>query len=244
MRNLKLTVEYDGTNYCGWQKQKNSISIQQLIEDKLSKILNHKVKLKATGRTDAGVHAKQQIVNLFTSSKIPLKNLKKAINSVLPDDIAVKKIMHVSNDFDAQYSPKTKIYRYSIYIGKNKMVFDRKYVAHYPISLDVNAIRQGAMHMIGKHDFSCFRSSNSSTKTSVRTVKKIDVKVKGDYIIIDIEADGFLYNMVRIIVGTLLEVGIGKRKPSSIKELIESKKRTLAGLTAKAHGLCLLKVKY
>ncbi|MDD4202263.1 MAG: tRNA pseudouridine(38-40) synthase TruA [Candidatus Omnitrophica bacterium] len=244
MRNLKLTVEYDGTNYCGWQKQKNSLSIQQLIEDNLSKILDHKVNLKATGRTDAGVHAKQQIVNLFTSSNIPLRNLKKAINSVLPDDIAVKNIKQVSNDFDAQYSPKTKIYRYSIYTGKNKMVFDRKYVAHYPVSLDINAIRHGAKYIIGKHDFSCFRSSNSPTKTSVRTVKKIDIKVKGDYLFIDIEADGFLYNMVRIIVGTLLEVGRGKRNPSSMKELIESKKRTLAGQTAKAHGLCLLRVKY
>ena len=244
MRNIKFTIAYDGTNYFGWQRQKNHVSIQQIIEETLCGIINEQVKVIGMGRTDTGVHAKSQIANVKILAKIGLKNLHAALNSKLPRDIVVLKVQEVSSDFHAIRSPKTKTYRYTIYNGNIRSVFDGKHVLFYPFKIDFDLMKKAVSYLKGTHDFSCFRSSNSTSKTSVRTVYDVSLNKRGNYLYFDIEANGFLYNMVRIIVGTLLEIGRGKRKPSDIKELIKSRKRTLAGQTAKACGLCLLKVKF
>jgi len=244
MRNIKLTIAYDGTDYFGWQRQSKHITIQQVFEEVLSETFSEKVKVIGMGRTDTGVHAKAQIANFQTSSDIALNSLHAALNAKLPRDISVIKVEEVSLEFHAIRAPKTKTYRYTIYTGKLRPVFDRKYVLFYPFKINFQSMKKAISSLKGTHDFSCFRSSNSSAKTSVRTVKKVTLKKKGSYIYFDIEADGFLYNMVRIIVGTLLEIGRGKRKPSNIKELLKSKKRPLAGQTAKACGLCLFKVTF
>lgn len=242
--NVKIEIEYDGTNYHGWQKQKNSISIQEIMENAIKKVLNEEVKLIGAGRTDAGVHAKGQVANFHTNTKIPMEKLPYAINSQLPPDIVVKSATIVPEDFHARYSAKAKVYTYTIYNSKFPSPFYRYYSYFYPFQLDLKSMREAASYIVGEHDFAAFKASNSSVKNTVRTVNSLEVIKLGDIIKIEVEANGFLYNMVRIIAGTLLNVGIRKIKPEEIIEIIESKDRSRAGPTLPASGLCLEKVIY
>jgi tRNA pseudouridine38-40 synthase len=247
MRNLKLLIEYDGTPYCGWQTQtRNKLkdSIQEILEGTLRKILQEKVKLTGSGRTDAGVHAAGQVANFKTASDIPPRKLQRALNSLLPDDIVIKGVKEVSLSFHSRYSAKSKRYRYTILNRPFSNAFSRNVVLFYPYPLDVRLMRKAAGSFVGKHDFSAFRNADKKEASSVRRVKKLTLKKEGDYVHIDIEADGFLYNMVRSIAGTLLEVGRGKIKPCDVRKILRGRRRDLAGPTAPAKGLCLMAVRY
>jgi tRNA pseudouridine38-40 synthase len=242
--NVKILLEYDGTNYHGWQRQKNALTIQEVVEKAIFKITGEKVKVIGAGRTDAGVHARGQVANFHTNCRIPVERLPYAINSHLPEDIAVKGAQVVSDDFHARYSAKSKVYSYTIYNAPFPSPLMRRYSYFYPHIIDVEAMREAAKAFVGVHDFAAFRASGYSVKSSVRNIMRLEVRKASNAITIEIEADGFLYNMVRIIAGTLLEVGSGKRAPEEIPLVISSRKRERAGITLPAHGLCLEKVVY
>jgi tRNA pseudouridine38-40 synthase len=258
MRNLKLTLEYAGTNYSGWQVQSISPNtIQQILEKSLYKILGEKVKVIGSGRTDAGVHAIGQVANFHTHSRIPVQNLQAALNAHLPADIVITRVEEVDPEFHAIADVKTKVYRYIILNRpyRSGLLKDRAYFFRFP--LDLNLMRKESRCLIGKHDFKAFCASHSSVKSTVRSIKKINLKKipahvfwgssgTGDdsVIIIDIEADGFLYNMVRGIVGTLIEIGRGRFPEGSLRKILESCNRKLAGPTVPARGLSLIKVNY
>ena len=244
MRNIKITIRYDGTNYSGWQFQKNGVSIQETIQKALKKITGRKTNVIASGRTDAGVHAAAQIANFKTLSKIPLEKFRMALNGVLPEDIGITNVEEVSLKFNAQKSAKSKLYRYTIY---NKDFMDpliRFFASKCYFKLDAARMKRGAKYLVGRHDFTSFQTMDSPRKSAVRTIKDIRVKRVGDIIYIDIEADGFLYNMVRNIVGTLIEVGRGKFAADRVKEILAKKDKRSCGPTAPARGLCLIKVRY
>ena len=244
MRNIKLTIEYEGTNYSGWQSQRNhrESTIEKTIEKVLRKVLQEKVKLIGSGRTDAGVHAKAQVANFKTRSRIELTKLRNALNGITPRDIVVTKIQEVSSGFHARYSAKSKLYRYTILNRKYPNAHLRNFVYFYSSPLDVNLMRSKSKILLGKNDFKSFQASGKKIKDSHRTIKRIEVKKRGDFIYIDIEADGFLYKMVRNIVGTLIEIGRGRQ--IDLKNILHLRKRELAGPTAPAWGLCLIKVRY
>jgi len=244
MRNIKLTIAYDGTNYCGWQRQKNGLSVQELLERALRKILREKITVIGSGRTDAGVHSRGQTLNFRTRSSMGLESIKKALNANLPEDISVTGIRTVGMDFNARFNAKSKVYRYLIYTSETRSPFDRRYSLYVPYGLNISAMGEAANYLLGKHDFSSFKAAHGSAKTSIRTIKHISVRKKGKMVIIDIEADGFLYNMVRAIVGTLVEIGRGRWKPAKMKKIVASKNRFLAGPTVSAKGLTLVRVRY
>jgi tRNA pseudouridine38-40 synthase len=244
MRNLKLTICYDGTRYCGWQSQTNGLAIQDVIQDAIKKITRQRVNVVGSGRTDAGVHAQAQVANFKTKSKIPHKKLQMALNSMLPKDIAITYIEEASPKFNAQKSAKSKLYRYTI---MNNFYMDplvRHFAAKCFYSLDINLMRKAAKQIIGRHDFKAFQAAGSDEKNTVRTVKNISINKNGDLIYIDVEANGFLYNMVRNIIGTLVEVGRGKFEVSRVKEILAKRDRRFCGPTMPAKGLCMIKVRY
>lgn len=244
MRNIKLTIEYDGTNYCGWQSQINGPSVQDFVEKALKRFLHERVKVIGAARTDSGVHAKGQVANFKTTSKLPLRKIKKALNGNLPKDISITGIRRAAEDFNAQFSAKRKLYRYTICNREERNPFLDRFSVHIPRRLDINAMKKGARLLLGRHDFSSFKGSKGATMTQVRTIKKISIKRRGNFIIIDIEADGFLYNMARNIAGTLIEIGRGKIKPAGMKKILSARDRSKAGPTAPAKGLTLIRVKY
>lgn len=244
MRNIKLTIEYDGTGYHGWQRQPRSATVQETIEKALAKVLQEKVKLIGASRTDAGVHARGQTANFKTKSEIPLRNLRAALNSLLLDDIVIKSCLRTRDRFHARYSAKSKLYRYAILNRALSSPFLRKYAYFFPHPLDVQAMKKAAKHLIGRHDFSSFRGTATGRDSCTRTVKKLTVTSRNNFIHIDMEADGFLYNMARTVAGTLLEVGRGKIIPQDIKKILKARDRRQAGPTLPPHGLCLVKVKY
>jgi tRNA pseudouridine38-40 synthase len=246
MRNLRLEIEYDGSNYAGWQIQTKSRTrtIQQVVEETLRGILQEKIKLIVSGRTDAGVHARAQVVNFFTRSSISLVKLKFALNGVLPADIKVIRIKNEGLDFHSRFSAKSKLYRYTILNRSYSSPLLRNTVYFYPHPLDIKLMRKESGVLIGRHAFRAFQASQGKEKNPVKTIKRITISKNKDLICIDIEADGFLYNMVRNIVGTLIEVGRGKLAQGSLKKILKLKDRRLAGQTVPASGLCLLKVRY
>lgn len=247
MRNLKLKIEYDGSNYCGWQVQSrrnNKKSIQETLEKKLCKILQEKIRLVVSGRTDAGVHAKAQVANFNTNSKISLDKLQRALNGLLPQDIAITGVEEVSSDFHSRFSAKSKIYRYVIVNRNYPSVFIREQAYFYSYPLNISRMKAEAGILLGKHDFKCFQAADKKDRSSLRTIKKLKITKANDLIHIDIEADGFLYNMVRNIAGTLIEIGRGRFPKGYMKKLLVSRNRKLAGPTVPACGLCLLKVRY
>lgn len=259
MRNIKLQIEYDGANYCGWQIQgrrtsgvarRTSKSIQETIEEALQKILQEKIRLIASGRTDAGVHAFAQVANFHTDSNIALGKMQSSLNGLLPDDIKINRIEEESLGFHSRFCAKSKVYRYNILNSKYPSALLRNRVYFYPYSLNIKLMQQEARCLLGRRDFKAFCASGSGIKDTTRTIKRITVKKAfyeqkdGNLIIIDIEADGFLYNMVRNIVGTLIEIGRGKFPKGSLKKILLSKNRKSAGPTVPARGLSLVKVKY
>lgn len=244
MRNIKLIMEYDGTSYAGWQRQKNSISIQNVIEETLEKIIGAYTETFGSSRTDAGVHAKGFVCNFFTESKIPADRFSQVLNSRLPKDIIILSSQEVEENFHARYSSIGKRYTYTVLNRELPSAIYRNYVYHFKYKLDIEKMIEASKYFIGTHDFSAFKSNGSSVKTSVRTITQLDIKNSEDIIQFIISGDGFLYNMVRIIVGTLLKVGIGKIKASDIQEIILSKSRHRASNCVPASGLCLDEVFY
>ena len=244
MRNIKLTIEYDGKDFNGWQKQPNKLNIQGEIERAIYNITKEEVDLIASGRTDAGVHAFGQIANFKTNSNISIEKMAIAINSQLKNSIVVKKAEEVDERFHSRYNAKRKTYRYVINNTEYGSAIYRNLEYHFPIKLNVEKMQEAAKYFEGEHDFKAFKSSGTSGKNSVRTIYKAEVRTDGERILIELTGNGFLYNMVRIISGTLLDVGLGKIEPSEIEDIINSKDRNRAGKTLPAHGLYLVKVNY
>jgi len=244
LRNILLTIEYDGTGYFGWQKQPNKKTIQGTIEEAIKKLTGESVNLVGSGRTDRGVHALNQKANFKTNSRIPTEKFPLALNSVLPADISIKDAVEVSLDFSARYSAKQKTYKYLIYNKKNRPALLRNYAYYYPYQLDVDAMQRACEYFIGEYDFKSFCSADSEAKTTIRHIYNAYLTSENECIAIYITANGFLYNMARIIAGTILDVGAGKLKPMDIPLIIESKDRTRAGKTLPPWGLYLVDVVY
>lgn len=246
MRNIRIIVEYDGTNYSGWQIQQNAPSIQEEIQNSIKKLTNENINLVGAGRTDAGVHAKGQTANFYTSSSIPSEKFAWALNSVLKEDIVIKQSAEVSDKFHSRYDAKSKIYSYTIHRGVFPPAIMRYYVYHVNNGrqIDLKKMKKAAECFEGTHNFRGFMSTGSSVMDTVRTIYNIRIVEDGDYIKIFYHGNGFLYNMVRIITGTLLYASMEKIKTEYIPDIIKEGTRELAGITAPAHGLCLEKVYY
>ena len=235
---------YDGTKFHGFQRQNDVKNVQGTLENVLSKVLKSNILIKGSGRTDAGVHALGQIANFKTNSNMPIEKMAIAINSQLKNSIIIKKAEEVDERFHSRYNAKQKTYRYVINNSEYGTAIYRNLQYCFPIKLDAEKMKEAAKYFEGEHDFKAFKSSGTSGKNSVRTIYKAEVRKEGDNIIIELTGNGFLYNMVRIISGTLLDVGLGKIKPEEIPEIIESKDRQRAGRTLPAHGLYLVQVVY
>ncbi len=245
MKNIKLTIEYDGTNYLGWQKQKSSKNtIQETIEIAISKIVKKEVSITGSSRTDSGVHAKGMVANFYTDSNVPPERFREAINTKLPDDIAIIKSEEVPEEFHSRYDSKGKTYCYTLLNREEKVALYKNFSYHVRETLNIDDMKKACEYFIGKHDFKAFKTAGSSVKTSTRTVSDLHIEQEGNFIKIFITADGFLYNMVRIIVGTLIEVGLGKIKAESIENIIKEGKREEAGYCVPPNGLVLEKVYY
>jgi tRNA pseudouridine38-40 synthase len=244
MRNIKLTLEYDGTNYLGWQKQKVGITLQGTLEEAIKILTNEEVEVTGSSRTDAGVHAKGFVANFKTNSKIPSEKFREAINHKLPGDIVILKSEEVEESFHARYDSKGKTYSYSILNRDVPSAINRNYLYHVKRKLDVESMKKACQYFVGTHDFAAFKTSGSSVKTTVRTITELYIKESDNIIKIYVTGDGFLYNMVRIIVGTLIMVGSNKIEPLEIKKVIASKEREKAGICVPASGLVLERVYY
>jgi tRNA pseudouridine38-40 synthase len=245
MRNIKLLIEYDGTNYQGWQVQPKGPTIQGILEEKLGLLTGERVHLIGSGRTDSGVHALAQVANFRTQSKMDAGSIQKALNSLLPIDIMIRKVEEINEGFNSRKNSRSKVYEYRILNRELRSTFHRGYVWHIPQKLNLIEMEKATQGLIGEHDFSSFRSVGSPTRTTIRRVIRAEWK-KGsdDLILFEIEANGFLKQMVRAIVGTLVEVGKGKIDDEEFRKILESKDRKKAGPTAPAHGLFLKEVKY
>lgn len=244
MRNIKLTIEYDGTNYNGWQKQKNGVTIQEELEKAIKKITSEDVEVIGSSRTDSGVHARGMVCNFKTNSKIPSERFREAINTKLPDDIAVLLSEEVDALFHARYNSKGKRYSYTIINRLEKIAIDRNFSYHVKDELNIEKMKKTCEYFIGTHDFSAFKSSGSSVKTSIRTIYDMHIDVSGEEIKLIVYGNGFLYNMVRIIVGTLVEVGRGKISSIEVQKAIEGGDRKATGPCAPPNGLVLEEVYY
>lgn len=244
MKNIKLTIEYDGTNYSGWQIQNNAITIEQVLEDNLEEITGEKVKVIGSSRTDAGVHARGFVGNFVTESKIPSDRFRNILNGKLPEDIVILNSEEVDLSFNARFDSKGKTYSYTVLSTQQRPAIGRNYVYYLRKNVDLALMKEASIQFIGTHDFAAFKSSGGNTKTTVRTISSLDVVKQGDYITLSITGDGFLYNMVRIIAGTLMEVGLNKIEANSIKDVILSRDRRRAGPCLPPGGLCLEKVYY
>lgn len=244
MRNIKCVVAYDGTNFCGYQRQGQLRTVQAELEAAAAIILKENVKIAAAGRTDAGVHARGQVINFRTGRAIPAARIPYAFNSVLPRDIALLEAGEVPDDFHARIWAKKKTYCYRLYCSPFPSPFYRYYACHVPEIPDLKAMEAAARYLIGRHDFTSFRASGSTVKSNTRTVFAAGITVGGETVDFRITADGFLYNMVRIIVGTLLEVGRGKIGPETLASIIAAQERSAAGPTAAPRGLYLERVEY
>jgi tRNA pseudouridine38-40 synthase len=241
-QNIKIIIEYDGTNYFGWQRLSEKKNIQSTIEDALSKILREKITITGAGRTDAGVHALMQVANFKVRSNIPLKNLKTAVNSILPKDIFIKKIEKVSSKFNARYFAKLKTYRYSIYNSPEPNVFLTNYAWHWKYPIDIKKMKKGARYLKGTKDFKAFSTAEGRENT-VRTVKSIKITKKGKMIYIDFLSRSFLRKQVRMMAGFLVKVGAERLESKLAKEIL-NKKSGIKPVVAPSGGLCLLKIKY
>lgn len=245
MRNLLLTLAFDGKNYHGWQVQQNAVTVQEVFQKALQKIVGETVDIKGCSRTDSGVHANMYCVSFKTSSRVPTQKFPAALNKFLPQDIAITNCEEVPLDFHARYSCVSKEYIYKVWNTPIRNPFLNGYAFHYWYPLDVKLLNEAANEFIGTHDFSAFCTQDKREKqNTVRTVKNFEVLRREDLVIFCVEADGFLYNMVRIMVGTLLHVAMGKINKNNIKDIILSKDRKMAGPTAVPCGLYLNRVRY
>lgn len=243
-RRIKLVLHYDGTDYHGWQRQPSVPTIQETVERALEQLFGCAVSITGSSRTDAGVHALGQVAHFDIDSPVPTDNIARALNNLLPDSIAVAQAAEASSDFDAISSTKSKWYRYTINIAPVRPVHQIRYCWHRPGLLNTFAMSAAAARLVGTHDFKSFASAADTRESSVRTVLQCSVTDKMPNIFIDVAATGFLYNMVRNIVGTLVEVGRGRWDPEDIDRILVSKDRAAAGPIAPAGGLCLMEINY
>jgi len=244
IRKIKLTIQYDGSRYSGWQIQPGKRTIQGELVEALSNLVGVRTHIHGASRTDAGVSALGQVGLFEIDFPIPTENFAKAINGRLPHEIVVTSAEEVSRDFDLLGEVKSKLYRYSIYTGRYRPVLRLNQCWHIPKKLDAGAMNQAAQYLVGKKDFKSFASAADRRESSVRIIFSCDVTAEDKWIYVNVEGDGFLYNMVRNIVGTLVEIGLGRWKPEKINEILEAKDRTAAGRLAPPQGLCLIWIKY
>lgn len=241
---VKLVVAYEGTNYCGWQIQPNGITIEQVLNETLSSLLGEEITVMGASRTDAGVHSLGNVAVFETHTKMPAEKISFALNQRLPEDIVVQESCQVPEDFRPRFSKSRKTYEYRILNCRFRQPLERRtsYFYHYP--LDVRAMQKAAAYLVGEHDFTSFASVHAQTNTYVRMIYALDVVREGDMIRIRVQGNGFLYNMVRIIAGTLIQVGAGIKKPEDMESILAGKDRELAGPTAPAHGLTMIGLEY
>ncbi|MDG2013985.1 MAG: tRNA pseudouridine(38-40) synthase TruA [Pirellulaceae bacterium] len=248
MRFLRLTIAYEGTSYVGWQVQPNGVSIQLILESAWTAVTQETLRITASGRTDSGVHALQQVCSLCTHSQISASKLLQAINANLPFDIRVLSVVEAPENFHAIRDAVGKTYRYQIQTGRIQDLFQRNFRWFVPRGLDTDAMQEATRHILGKHDFSSFEAAGSAREDSIRTVRELTIKPwqteRFQFVDIEISADGFLYNMVRNIVGSLIVVGRGRQGSDWIKTVMDACDRKQAGETAPAHGLFLVHVQY
>ena len=244
LQQYKLTIAYDGTMYSGWQRQREPIlTVQGIVEKGLSEILNRNIGISGASRTDAGVHAWGQVAVFRADIQIPLDRFRMAVNSRLPHDVLIRRIEPVADHFDVT-RPRCKRYRYVIWQSKDRPLFNRQYMYHYWQDVSIEAMRAGCRYFVGRHDFAAFRGGEDERQTTVRTIFHCDIHRRGPMIIMSVEGDGFLYHMVRNMVGTLLDIGRGRMEPSQIARAIESGRRSDVGPCVPASGLCLMWVRY
>ena len=243
-RRFFLIVEYDGTSYCGWQRQQNGPSVQQELEEALLRLMGETIGVTGSSRTDAGVHAMGLCAHFDSATRIPPEKIAFALNTMLPPDIRIRESGLAREGFHARYSACGKVYRYRFFNSRHDLAIGRQYAAHVPLKLDVELMDREAQALCGTHDFEAFAASGSVVKSTVRTIYRVQVTRNGDEVTLYVLGDGFLYNMVRIIAGTLMEVGTGKREPGAIARAIETKDRLALGQTAPAKGLTLMRVLY
>ena len=244
MRNLRLDICYDGTRYRGWQRLANTDNtIQGKLEHTLSRILGEEVELVGSGRTDAGVHAAKQVANVHCAGTMPCDEILMQLRRYLPEDIGIYSVRDVSPRFHARLNARRKIYRYRLWVTDRPCVFERRFVTVYPCELDIQAMESAASQLLGTHDFSAFCANKHKKKSTVRTLESLDIQKTEDEIVFTVCGNGFLHNMVRILVGTLVEVGQGKRTPQSVAQLF-GKSRAEAGMLMDPQGLCLMEVIY
>jgi len=241
---IKLTIEYDGTDYVGWQLQPNGVSIQQLVEQALQQLLGDEVRVHSSGRTDAGVHARGMVCHFTTERELPLSAWREGLNRFLPADISVRAAKPVAEDFHARYSATGKRYRYTILRDSVRSPLQRRTSWQVRQPLDLEAMRTAAAMFVGRHDFAAFRTSGCAAETTQREIISIDLAEEDSLLHIDISGSGFLKNMVRMMVGTLVEIGRGKRPASDIETLLTAPENLPPALTAPAQGLCLMEVWY
>ena len=241
---VKLTISYDGTAYCGWQIQPNGITVQEIINNAILNLTGEKVNVRGSGRTDAGVHAKGQVAHFDTKSSIPPEKFAKALNTLLPPDIRVEKSQKAKDNFDACRSAKRKTYEYSMYQSEIEDPLKERYAIRVNVGLDLNKMRLACKMIEGEHDFKSFCSSGSGAQTTIRTVYSCKVISKGKDVKIVVSGNGFLYNMVRIIAGTLVKIGYGKMQLEDLAKMLEGKNRSLGGDTFPPRALCLKSVGY
>lgn len=243
MRQIKLTIEYDGTAYVGWQHQPNGISIQQVLEEALARIQGEFIRLHSSGRTDAGVHARGMVASFRTAKMLPLTAYTDGMNCVLPPDIAVIAAEEVHPEFDPRRHARGKHYRYTILCATRRSPLTRLQAWHLKEKLDIERMREGATFFLGEHDFSAFRTSGCAARSTVKRIDSVVISESGDLVHIDVFGSGFMRNMVRIMAGTLVQIGLGKMKPEHVKRCL-SEPGIAPGPTAPAHGLCLMEVYY
>lgn len=241
---VKLTICYDGTSYCGWQRQKNGFTIQEAIEQAIEKLTGEKVAVTGSGRTDSGVHAKGQVAHFDTNSTIPAEKFSFALNPLLPDDIKVLKSELASGSFHSVHSAKRKTYVYTLYLSPVPIPVYERYATRIDGKVDIEKMKNAIKLFIGEKDFKAFSSTGSSIKSSIRKIYSLTIKKKGEFILIKVTGNGFLYNMVRIIAGTLVAIGKGEIEIENVEKAFLTGKRTYAGKTLAAKGLTLFSVQY
>ncbi len=244
MRRILLTIEYDGTAYSGWQRQQNGLAVQQVVEEALSRATGETIVITGASRTDAGVHALGQAAHFDTSSSIPPEKYPFVLNTMLPRDIRVQSGREVPPGFHARFMTCGKRYTYRIINSRHGSALRRNSHAHVPVALDAQAMREALPLLLGTHDFAAYQASGGTAKTTVRTIRMAELTVHGDELLLTIEGDAFLYNMVRIIAGTLIEIGQHRRNPRAFAEAFETLDRLSLGVTAPPHGLELTQVYY
>jgi tRNA pseudouridine38-40 synthase len=245
MRNIRLTVAYDGTDFHGFQIQPRLRTVQGVLQDAIRLISKEEnLQIQGSGRTDAGVHAWGQVVNFHTRSRIPVEKWPLALNARLPKDLVIRGAEEVPLDFHARFSAKRKVYRYRIDRSPSPDVFQARYAYHVPYPLEIERMREASLHFLGRHDFTSFCVAATPVEDKVREIYRIQLEEEGTFLLFTFEGEGFLWNMVRILVGTLLLVGRGRLSPDDIPEILEARDRTRAGFTAPAHGLTLWEVIY